>query len=42
MRCSCIIKDNELEYLSKYDRYDNPSGKTSQENTLKKRVLVKF
>ena len=28
-RCSSIIKDNELGYLSKDDRYDNPSGKTS-------------
>ena len=28
-RCSSIIKDNELGYLSKNDRYDNPSGKTS-------------
>ena len=27
-RCSSIIKDNELGYLSKNDRYDNPSGKT--------------
>ena len=26
---SSIIKDNELGYLSKDDRYDNPSGKTS-------------
>ena len=29
-RCSSIIKDNELGYLSKDDRYNNPSGKTSQ------------
>ena len=28
-RCSSIIKDNELRYLSKNDSYDNPSGKTS-------------
>ena len=28
-RCSSIIKDNELGYLSKNDCYDNPSGKTS-------------
>ena len=27
--CSSIIKDNELGYLSKNDRYYNPSGKTS-------------
>ena len=26
--CSSIIKDNELGYLSKNDRYKNPSGKT--------------
>ena len=36
-RCSSIIKDNEFGYLSKDDRYDNPSGKTShEENTLKR------
>ena len=29
-RRSSIIKDNELGYLSKDDRYNNPSGKTSQ------------
>ena len=29
-RCSSIIKDNELGYLSKDDHYDNPSGKTSR------------
>ena len=27
-RWSSIIKDNKLEYLSKDDSYDNPSGKT--------------
>ena len=27
-RCSSIIKDNELGYLSKDDRYDNLSGET--------------
>ena len=26
--CSSIIKDNELGYLSKDHRYNNPSGKT--------------
>ena len=35
-RCSSIIKDNELGYLSKNDRCDNPSGKTSiRKNTEK-------
>ena len=29
-RRSSIIKYNELGYLSKDDRYNNPSGKTSQ------------
>ena len=27
-RWSSIIKENEIEYLSKDDRYNNPSGKT--------------
>ena len=36
-RCSSIIKYNELGYLSKEDRYDNPTGKTAiKKNTWKK------
>ena len=44
-RSSSIIKDNEPGYLSKNDRYNNPSGKTSKKEkhtTEKDRVLVKF
>ena len=43
-RCSSIIKNNELGYLLKTGRYDNPSGKAGhQEKHIKKiKVLVNF